>query len=246
MVSFTQAGFTSCFGAYEKPTGRTRPVEDNSVTRSALHCVPHFDVRQNMTTRTAATIFATLVFTLSGASYAQVSVFACEWKRIDIPRAVVSPAPDTEEKEIGLDVYYVREKLGEVSFDDLRLSEIVDKALKEDKSDHPFFGPGYEYILRDAGGRFFTVFFEFKKDHKVLTGFRAAIAPLNDLGSKGTVFVGYPYAGVTFDKTLLATLKSITEKKLAEQGGTGQPATRPESKSEGDDKPQPEAEGRSR
>ena len=35
-------------------------------------------------------------------------------------------------------------------------------------------------------------------------------------------------------------------KKKAEQAGTGQPATRPESKSEGGDKPQPEAEGRSR
>ncbi len=34
--------------------------------------------------------------------------------------------------------------------------------------------------------------------------------------------------------------------KSAEQAGTGQPATRPESKSEGGDKPQPEAEGRSR
>ena len=32
----------------------------------------------------------------------------------------------------------------------------------------------------------------------------------------------------------------------AEQAGTGQPATRPESKSEGSDKPQPESEGRSR
>jgi hypothetical protein len=32
----------------------------------------------------------------------------------------------------------------------------------------------------------------------------------------------------------------------AEQGGTGQPATRPELKPEGGDKPQPEAEGRSR
>ena len=31
----------------------------------------------------------------------------------------------------------------------------------------------------------------------------------------------------------------------AEQAGTGQPATRPESKSEGSDKPQPESEGRS-
>jgi hypothetical protein len=34
--------------------------------------------------------------------------------------------------------------------------------------------------------------------------------------------------------------------KDGEQAGTGQPATRPESKSEGSDKPQPEAEGRSR
>jgi hypothetical protein len=32
----------------------------------------------------------------------------------------------------------------------------------------------------------------------------------------------------------------------AEQAGTGQPATRPESKPEGSDKPQPEADGRSR
>ena len=32
----------------------------------------------------------------------------------------------------------------------------------------------------------------------------------------------------------------------AEQGGAGQPATRPESKPEGGKKPQPEAEGRSR
>ena len=35
-------------------------------------------------------------------------------------------------------------------------------------------------------------------------------------------------------------------KAPAEQAGTVQPATRPESKSEGSDKPQPEAEGRSR
>jgi hypothetical protein len=34
--------------------------------------------------------------------------------------------------------------------------------------------------------------------------------------------------------------------RIVEQAGTGQPATRPESKSEGGDQPQPEAEGRSR
>jgi hypothetical protein len=35
------------------------------------------------------------------------------------------------------------------------------------------------------------------------------------------------------------------EKTHSQQAGTGQPATRPESKSEGGFKPQPEAEGRS-
>lgn len=38
----------------------------------------------------------------------------------------------------------------------------------------------------------------------------------------------------------------ILPHKESEQGGTGQPATRPESKSERSEKPQPKAEGRSR
>ncbi len=42
------------------------------------------------------------------------------------------------------------------------------------------------------------------------------------------------------------SIGGVANKKPAEQAGTGQPATRPESKSEGIDKPQPEAEGRSR
>jgi hypothetical protein len=44
----------------------------------------------------------------------------------------------------------------------------------------------------------------------------------------------------------LARFVSNLETRKAEQGGTGQPATRPLSVSEGSDKPQPEAEGRSR
>jgi hypothetical protein len=44
----------------------------------------------------------------------------------------------------------------------------------------------------------------------------------------------------------LARFVSNLETRKTEQDGTGQPATRPESKSEGSDKPQPEAEERSR
>ena len=45
---------------------------------------------------------------------------------------------------------------------------------------------------------------------------------------------------------MFAVKDTVTRTFPAEQGGTEQPATRPESKSEGSDKPQPESEGRSR
>jgi hypothetical protein len=53
----------------------------------------------------------------------------------------------------------------------------------------------------------------------------------------------------TVAEELRSHMKALTirlKNEEAEQAGTGQPATRPESKSEGGDKPQPEAEGRSR
>jgi hypothetical protein len=52
---------------------------------------------------------------------------------------------------------------------------------------------------------------------------------------------------LTLDKILdEANVPRELPQNYSEQGGTGQPATRPESKSEGSDKPQPESEGRSR
>jgi hypothetical protein len=50
----------------------------------------------------------------------------------------------------------------------------------------------------------------------------------------------FAYEGLQYSGDATAT------KNQAEQAGTGQPATRPESKSGGSDKPQPESEGRSR
>jgi hypothetical protein len=59
--------------------------------------------------------------------------------------------------------------------------------------------------------------------------------------SKGGVYVS------SLDGEINDYQTAVPLRKLpAEQGGTGQPATRPQSKPEGDDKPQPEAEGRSR
>jgi hypothetical protein len=46
--------------------------------------------------------------------------------------------------------------------------------------------------------------------------------------------------------TTILMSQRLSDNKMAEQVGTGQPATRSQSKSEGSDKPQPESEGRSR
>lgn len=54
-----------------------------------------------------------------------------------------------------------------------------------------------------------------------------------------------PYFGVDANG-VVHYLGERSDKTSSEQDGTGQPATRPESDSEGSDKPQPEAEGRSR
>jgi hypothetical protein len=55
--------------------------------------------------------------------------------------------------------------------------------------------------------------------------------------------VGFDRVIVTQAHSRLTIIEEIHKK--SEQVGTGQPATRPESKSEGSDKPQPESEGRS-
>ena len=52
--------------------------------------------------------------------------------------------------------------------------------------------------------------------------------------------------GIKYDGKKLDLSKYKREPKKSEQDGTGQPATRPESKPEGGDKPQPESEMRSR
>jgi hypothetical protein len=71
---------------------------------------------------------------------------------------------------------------------------------------------------------------------------------------KGLKYEGMDFEGSYIVKEILIDGKPVKlpeqqllpNWKTVEQAGTGQPATRPEPKSEGSDKPQPEAEGRSR
>jgi tetratricopeptide (TPR) repeat protein len=68
----------------------------------------------------------------------------------------------------------------------------------------------------------------------------------NALGNKKASLEIQAKALAVVEDTRLRDAIPAEQKQEAQQDGTGQPATRPESKSEGSDKPQPEAEGRSR
>ena len=73
--------------------------------------------------------------------------------------------------------------------------------------------------------------------------------PPRNVGIRGGLLIctatdyGNQYLGGFVDGAVVMTRLKIQE---AEQAGTGQPATRPLFESDGSDKPQPEAEGRSR
>jgi hypothetical protein len=157
-------------------------------------------------------VITSLILLAQPLSAEKIEIFATTSERFDIPRSVIRPVPPKSENSATIDVYKIGARLGSIDTKAKPFSEVVDAALKYDQSQDPFFGDGFEYIARDTKGRHYIVFFEYVDGHKFLRGVRAAVAPLNDLGSNGTVFVGDPYNGVCFDKDLLGQLKSITEK----------------------------------
>ena len=202
-----------------------------------------FDVLQKMKTKFALT-FLIAAFTLSQAEV--VEVFTC-----DTRTHLIEWGEEGDENRVVDTVTYLHyhrlgEFVGKIDTKEVPLGQLAAQAAAYDSSSDPFFGPGTNYIMRDSKGRNFIVFFEYEEGHRTFTGFRMAINEAKLVDPRLTVYEGVPYLGTSFDKGVLAQLKSLTQKKIAEQAGTGQPATRPESKSEGSDKPQPEAEGRSR
>ena len=104
---------------------------------------------------------------------------------------------------------------------------------------------------------FKVLFAEFSETPHGATLFRPSILKISWISETTVSFYAYCNLGtylITVD-TKEPNKNPISHKlsdefleptKEGEQAGAGQPATRPESKSEGSDKPQPEAEGRSR
>lgn len=181
---------------------------------------------------------------LSSIEAEEVEVFACDTKSHEIEWG----EEGDEDTMTFLTFHRVGNLLGKIDTGKVSFSDIAKEAAAYDSSSDPFFGPGTNYIVKDSKGHHYVVFFEYKEGDRTFTGFRMAINSVTLIDPKLKVFEGSPYSGTlsgrSFDKSFLAQLKELTKK--AEQGGAGQPATRPESKSKGSDKHQPDTEGRSR
>jgi hypothetical protein len=107
----------------------------------------------------------------------------------------------------------------------------------------PFGMPNYISSRSDVIAKY-NVDANFRRDlHRLLDSGRLSRSRLLELADGRCGYVGCSCLdGDAGDSALL----NLVHPQDGEQAGSGQPATRPESKSEGGDKPQPESEGRSR
>ena len=92
----------------------------------------------------------------------------------------------------------------------------------------------------------FIAYLKESKEGYVLAGESIQYLEWIDEDSKTVTDIGQTSRMVSIDQKKKQLLELAAKRQKAQQGGTGQPATRPLSDSEGSDKPQPEAEGRSR
>lgn len=186
--------------------------------------------------------FTLLIATVSFSRAEEAEVFACETRRHDIEWG----ESGVEETTTNLNFHRVGKSVGKIDTGTVSMRQFTTEATAHDSSSDPFFGPGVNYIVKDSKGQHFIVFFEYEEGHPTFNGLRMAINKATLIDPKLGVYEGSPYAGTSFDKSVLAQLKHLTRKIAAEQADNGQPATHPKSKSEGSDKPQPEVKGRSR
>jgi hypothetical protein len=147
---------------------------------------------------------------------------------------------------------------GEESPDDIAKRVIAEPISENKLSGEKDFPQGIgssqeDFLLADAGDHSRDLMRDYMLGNSATEKVRIAYAitllakkrhPQPSIG-RGVFFVDRA-KNEQYLKDGLVLVSRLAEIEKAEQASAGQPATRPESKPEGSDKPQPEAEGRSR
>jgi len=146
------------------------------------------------------------------ATAEELKIFSCNTKYIELPEYSLDVATENG-KTPKIQTFKVGDELRTIDTGDAKFSGIFQTASAYDRSQDPFFGPGFSYIIKDASGKHYAVYFEYEPGSKTFTGNRFAIGLLNDLESNGAVFVGSPHQGTSFDENILKALKALSERK---------------------------------
>ena len=163
------------------------------------------------------TIFTLVIaIVLSSVAHAEdIEVYLCESRFADVEWGDKGDEANTT----FLTFYRLGKRAGKIMVADFALLVKNAKALKTAKAHEPsgpFYGPGFNYILKDSKGDHYIAFFEYEEGHQTFNGFRVALNHLRPIGSIPNVFEGSPFNGTTsFNEDLLSQLKILTKKTAA-------------------------------
>jgi hypothetical protein len=182
-----------------------------------------------------------------------VAAFGC----FSTPPEQIAPADKLVERTSRIVLARVVEAKADFNTGEVTYSFIVEKAIKGTREDS-FSIVGYALFEPEDLTTFdYHRSAKFWEDNagRCHHDTDCKIHPSFAVGASYLIFVDHPYHRKSFEYiAMLGTEPGTRDKWLAwveetvraQQVGTGQPATRPESKPEGSDKPQSDSEGRSR
>ncbi len=115
-----------------------------------------------------------------------------------------------------IDVFYLpTKKVGEVETGAESFSKNVQLAAAKSWQGEPFYGPVVKLLVKDTGGRFFVVHFEYLRGHQTLgKGFRFAAIEAKAAPGRKDAWRGDPYQGssIVGNESMNKALQEIVEK----------------------------------
>jgi hypothetical protein len=151
----------------------------------------------------------------NAATAEEIKVFTCISEWVSVPKYSVDPSGEGETNP-KIQTHKIVKEIGIINTGEVPLAKILEPDFSRDRSGDPFFGPGFQYIVRDSSGRHYLIFFEYEPASKAFAGVRFGAGHLNDLGTNGAVFVGHTYEASSHNEVILGQLKQLTKQNKTE------------------------------
>jgi hypothetical protein len=144
------------------------------------------------------------------AELERLTIFACVEMEFKISSRAVGDFPG-ENGVVTIKGYRPGDRIGEVKLDRAKITDLYNQAVNHDSSQDPLLGPGVEWLLKDAEGSWYHVYYENHKENpKFMRGRRVALDRLLNVSAASPVlFLSEAQGGYSFNPELLGVLTSI-------------------------------------